>query len=619
MTCRLASHCAHARTRCAVLLLSLTMLAACSVPDEQSQDQATAPSPQVAQGPASETRAQASEERARIAPLAGSVAKRTRAEFESAAVAPAPAVMPPDSPHQEPDDARPTDADTERYKHLDENPVHRVSEQPVSTFSIDVDTGAYANVRRFLVAGQLPPRDAVRVEELINYFPYDYAPPSAGERPFAVHTEVAPSPWNADTHLLRIALKGQQVAKADLPPANLVFLIDVSGSMSDSNKLPLLKSAFKSLTRELRARDRVSLVVYAGASGVVLEPTAGDDRERILTALERLSAGGSTHGAAGIELAYAVARRGFIPGGINRVLLATDGDFNVGITNFERLKNLIEEKRRSGISLSTLGFGTGNYNDQLMEQLADAGNGNYSYIDTPNEGRKVLIEELSSTLHTIASDVKIQVEFNPANVSEYRLIGYENRALRREDFNNDRVDAGEIGAGHAVTALYEIRLAGKPGSLIDPLRYRAPADAGIAGAKDELALLRLRYKQPGASHSQLHEVPILSRDMRADLTRASAELRFAASVAAFGQLLRGGRHLGPGAGSPDACNRNAPAEGCADPHREFDYAQVEDLARGALSADPFGYRAEYLDLVGIARRLSSGPDSPRAALDQVAR
>ncbi|MBM3396016.1 MAG: VWA domain-containing protein, partial [Betaproteobacteria bacterium] len=286
---------------------------------------------------------------------------------------------------------------TEKYQHVEPHPIKLVMEQPVSTFSIDVDTGAYANVRRFLNAGQLPPSDAVRVEEMINYFPYSIEGPIADGEPFAVHVEVAPTPWNADTHLMRVALKGREVAKAQLPPANLVFLIDVSGSMEDANKLPLLKQAFRALTRHLRPTDRVSLVVYAGASGVVLEPTAGSEQRQILAALDRLQAGGSTHGAAGIELAYQVARQAFIPGGINRVLLATDGDFNVGITNFEHLKNLIERQRASGVALSTLGFGTGNYNDHLMEQLADAGNGNYSYIDTANEARKVLIDEFSST------------------------------------------------------------------------------------------------------------------------------------------------------------------------------------------------------------------------------
>ena len=345
---------------------------------------------------------------------------------------------------------------TERYGHFDENPVHLAAEQPVSTFSIDVDTGAYANVRRFLKAGQLPPEDAVRVEEMINYFDYHYAAPANREVPFRVSTELAPAPWNSQAWLMRMAIKGFDVASAERPAANLVFLIDVSGSMQEPDKLPLLKNAFRLLTDQLTARDHVSMVVYAGSSGVVLEPTPGDKKYRIREAIDRLEAGGSTNGAEGIERAYQLAHDTFIKDGINRVVLATDGDFNVGVVNFEALVDMAERQRASGVALTTLGFGTGNLNDQLLERLADAGNGNYAYVDTLSEARKVLVSELSSTLFTIAKDVKIQVEFNPAAVREYRLIGYENRMLAREDFNNDKVDAGEIGAGHRVTALYEI-------------------------------------------------------------------------------------------------------------------------------------------------------------------
>jgi len=372
------------------------------------------------------------------------------------------------------------------------------------------------------------------------------------------------------------------VMEQPVPPANLVFLIDVSGSMEDANKLPLLKQAFRALTRHLRPTDRVSLVVYAGASGVVLEPTTGSEQRQILAALDRLQVGGSTHGAAGIELAYQVARQAFIPGGINRVLLATDGDFNVGITNFEHLKNLIERQRASGVALSTLGFGTGNYNDHLMEQLADAGNGNYSYIDTANEARKVLIDEFSSTMATIAKDVKIQVEFNPAAVAEYRLIGYDNRALRREDFNNDRVDAGEIGAGHAVTALYEIRLVGRGKSLVDPLRYQPAATP--AGNADELAHVRLRYKLPSNEHSELMSRSVRTNQVMASFDAASEPLRFAAAVAAFGQQLQGGHHLGSASG--------------------FGYDDIVGWARNAIGNDPYGYRAEFTELVNIAHNLS---------------
>ncbi|MFN0317017.1 MAG: vWA domain-containing protein [Burkholderiales bacterium] len=477
----------------------------------------------------------------------------------------------------------PLPENTEKYQHLAQHSVQLVSEHPVSTFSIDVDTGSYANVRRFLNDGQLPPADAVRVEELINYFPYAYSGPSNHE-PFAVHTEISVTPWNSDTHLLRIAIKGKDMAKESLPPANLVFLIDVSGSMDEPNKLPLLKSALTLFTRELRAQDKASMVVYAGASGLVLEPTSGEHQGKILAALERLSAGGSTHGAAGIELAYRVAQQAYIPGGINRVLLATDGDFNVGVTNFEALKNLIEQKRKTGVSLSTLGFGTGNYNDQLMEQLADAGNGNYGYIDTLNEARKALVEEFTSTLATIAKDVKIQVEFNPATVAEYRLIGYENRALNREDFNNDKVDAGEIGAGHTVTALYEIRLHGEGKSLIDPLRYQ-PGNQRPSRT-DEVALLRLRHKTPEGSDSKLMETAIRMQDDRKNIEIASPEFRFAVAVAAFGQELKGGKYLG-----------------------KYGYEDIHRLAKSAASEDRFGYRKEFLDLVRTARALAANTES----------
>ncbi|MDR1888579.1 MAG: VWA domain-containing protein, partial [Zoogloeaceae bacterium] len=335
----------------------------------------------------------------------------------------------------------------ERYGSHGDNPVKLVAQEPVSTFSVDVDTGSYANVRRMLSHGQLPPKDAVRVEEMINYFPYHYALPQDG-KPFAVHTALAPAPWNAERVLLRVALKGADIAKQTLPPANLVFLVDVSGSMDSDDKLPLLRSSLKLLVDQLREQDRISLVTYAGTTAVVLSGTPGSEKKKIAAAIDQLGAGGSTAGGAGIQLAYQQAQEHFIKGGINRILLATDGDFNVGITDFAQLKQMIEEKRKSGVSFTTLGFGSGNYNEQLMEQLADAGNGAYSYIDSLMEGKKVLVNEMTSTLATIAKDVKIQVEFNPQWVTEYRLIGYENRVLRREDFNNDKVDAGDIGAGH---------------------------------------------------------------------------------------------------------------------------------------------------------------------------
>lgn len=425
--------------------------------------------------------------------------------------------------------------DREQYAQFEENAVKRAAEQPVSTFSIDVDTGAYANVRRFLNAGRLPPRDAVRVEELINYFDYDYPLPEGRQPPFRVSTELAPTPWNAKTLLLAVGIKGYELPKTSLPPANLVFLIDVSGSMDSPDKLGLLKSALKLLTRQLRPADKVAIAVYAGAAGLVLEPTPGNQQAKIEAALDRLSAGGSTNGGAGIQLAYNLAREGAVQGGINRVIIATDGDFNVGVVSFEALKNQVETERKSGIALTTLGFGTGNYNDRLMEQLADAGNGNYAYIDTLQEANKVLVEQLGATLLTIAKDVKIQIEFNPATVDEYRLIGYENRVLRREDFNNDAVDAGDIGAGHRVTALFEIALKGSGGALTEPLRYAQP-DAAPAAQGDELGFLRLRYKQPDGDASQLIEWPLTRAQVLPDWHAASERFRFAAAVAGFGQL-----------------------------------------------------------------------------------
>jgi len=470
----------------------------------------------------------------------------------------------------------PMQQNRENYAHFEDHGIQRAAEQPVSTFSIDVDTGAYSNLRRMLRAGQLPPEDAVRVEELINYFEYAYAPPKDRSTPFATHVEIAPTPWNAKTHLLRIGLQGWK-PQGRLPPANLVFLVDVSGSMQSADKLPLVQSALKLLVQEMGAQDRISLVVYAGNTGVVLEPTAGDRKAQIAAAIERLQAGGSTNGAAGIELAYAMAQQGWIDGGINRVLLATDGDFNVGTVDFEQLKDLVEQRRKSGVALSTLGFGTGNYNDHLMEQLADAGNGNYSYIDSLEEAHRVLVQARAATLTTIAKDVKIQIEFNPAQVAEYRLIGYENRALAREDFANDRVDAGEIGAGHSVTALYEITLTGSGGERIAPLRY---GDAPVVRGNGELAFLRLRYKAPDADASRLIERPIRRSEIRSDLAAASDDFRFAAAVAAFGQLLRGGRYT-----------------------ESLGFDDVLALARAARGDDAQGWRGELVQLVQLAQSL----------------
>ncbi len=468
----------------------------------------------------------------------------------------------------------------ENYQHFDSQQVVRVANNPVSTFSIDVDTGAYTNMRRWLNQGQLPPEDAVRVEEFINYFNYDYPMPGNTQTPFQVSTEIAPTPWNPNTRLLRIGIQGYDVPKAQLPASNLVFLIDVSGSMSSADKLPLLQQALTLLTNQLDSRDRISMVVYAGASGVVLPPTAGDQKATILMALQQLRAGGSTNGAAGIRLAYQMAQQNFISGGVNRVILATDGDFNVGLASTEELIDLIQRKRKAGIALTTLGFGSGNYNDHLLEQLADAGNGNYAYIDRLSEARKVLSVELSSTLLTIAKDVKIQIEFNPARVSEYRLIGYENRALNAEDFNNDKVDAGEIGAGHRVTALYEISLVGAGGQRLPTLRYQSDAPSGEAihrSFKNELAHLRIRYKLPNESISKLIEVPVMDSGINA---RGSDSFNFAASVAAFGQKLRGGKYL-----------------------ESFGYDDIANLARQSRGSDPHGYRSEFMQLVNLAATL----------------
>jgi Ca-activated chloride channel family protein len=473
--------------------------------------------------------------------------------------------------------------DRERYGEIADNPVRRVAEHPVSTFSIDVDTGAYANVRRFLEHGRLPPRHAVRVEEMINYFVYDYPVPEDRQTPFSVTTRIAPAPWRTDRHLLHIGIKGYEVPAAALPPANLVFLVDVSGSMGSADKLDLLKQSLKLLSRRMRAEDRLSIVVYAGASGVVLEPVAGNRTAVIESAIDSLRAGGSTNGGAGIRLAYAKAREAFIDGGINRVILATDGDFNVGTVDFERLKDLVERERKTGVSLTTLGFGRGNYNEHLMEQLADAGNGNYGYIDSLKEANKVLVQQMAGTLNTIARDVKVQIEFNPRRVSEYRLIGYQNRLLRREDFNNDKVDAGDIGAGHTVTALYEIALAGSHSEYMDPLRY-APRTADKSPLTDEIAFLRMRYKAPQGDESRLLERFVTIGQVLSDIEAAGDEFRFAAAVAGFGQLLRGGRYTD-----------------------SFDYGDVLALARDARAADPFGYRGEFLSLVNLAASLAHSP------------
>lgn len=476
----------------------------------------------------------------------------------------------------------------ENYAAISQSAVKQVSSDPVSTFSIDVDTGSYTNVRRMLNQGYLPPVDAVRVEEMINYFDYAYQVPNSQSEPFSIKTELAQSPWSSDQVLLQVALKGYELIEEDRPAANLVFLLDVSGSMNSPQKLPLLKKSLILLSKQLDSQDKVSIVVYAGASGVVLEPTSGNQTLEIEQALEKLTAGGSTNGQSGIQLAYQLAKKEYVVGGINRVILATDGDFNVGTSDVASLKKLIELKRKEGIALTTLGFGTGNYNDELMEQLADVGNGNYAYIDNLKEARKVLVEELSSTLLTIAQDVKIQIEFNPEVVKEYRLLGYENRALKREDFNNDKVDAGDIGAGHAVTALYELVLQTNTTSRIDPLRYQQTAnkEKTIAHNSDsdsvsaELAFIKFRYKELNATKSQLIARPILNPEQVNAFDKASIDFRFAATVAEFGEGLRQSKYI-----------------------ETVDYNSMIKHALQAKGSDPFGYRSEFIQLLRLASNL----------------
>ncbi|MGH8026479.1 MAG: vWA domain-containing protein, partial [Pseudoxanthomonas sp.] len=472
-------------------------------------------------------------------------------------------VAPPQQMQTQPD---PTN--TEKYADRTDNPVHRTSEQPVSTFSVDVDTGSYSNVRRMLNQGVRPPADSVRAEEFINYFSYQHPAPTNRNLPFRVTTELAAAPWNSQRQLLMIGIKGYDVPKATLPPSNLVFLLDTSGSMDSPDKLPLLKQAFSMLVPQLREQDRVSIVVYAGSAGLVLPPTPGDRHEEILAALDNLQAGGSTNGGAGIQLAYAMAKQAYLKEGVNRVILATDGDFNVGTVSQEALETLVGDQRKSGIALTTLGFGQGNYNDAMAERLADVGDGNHAYIDTPQEARKVLVEEMQATLLTIARDVKIQIEFNPASVSEYRLIGYENRLLNREDFANDKVDAGDIGAGHEVTALYEITPAGSTADRLPALRY-GDSNAKTARSANELAHLRLRYKLPGTDSSRLIETPVLRSSLTA---RPSQALRFASAVSAYADLLRGGTHV-----------------------EKWSWKEVADAARDAQGDDRYGLRREFVE------------------------
>lgn len=460
----------------------------------------------------------------------------------------------------------------DRFTDITSNPVKQAAAEPLSTFSIDVDTASYSFVRRALMNNVLPPRDAVRVEEMVNYFPYDYEGPQDRAQPFKANVSLMPTPWNASTKLMRIGIRGFSLEGAAKPRSNLVFLIDTSGSMEEPDKLPLLLNSFRLLLDTLSADDTVSIVTYAGSAGTVLEPTRVADKAKILAALGNLSAGGSTAGAEGIRQAYDLAERSFDRSGINRVILATDGDFNVGIADPRELTDFVARKRQSGVYLSVLGFGQGNYNDEVMQALAQNGNGNAAYIDSLGEARKVLVDAASATLFPIANDVKIQVEFNPATVSEYRLIGYETRLLANEDFNNDKVDAGDIGAGHTVTALYEVTPKGSAGQLVDPLRY-GTAEQGGGTPGGDYAFVKIRYKLPGEGESRLITQPVTAASEGTD-----PEAGFAAAVAAFGQILRGGQYTG-----------------------RFGYDDVIRLATASRGPDPYGYRAEFITLVRLAK------------------
>jgi Ca-activated chloride channel family protein len=470
----------------------------------------------------------------------------------------------------------------ERFPDMPPSGIVSAAEQPVSTFSLDVDTASYAYVRRILSGGGMPPAEAVRVEEMVNYFRYGYPGPVDRTAPFRVTTTVLPNPWDAQRRLLHIAVRGYDLERDARPRANVVLLIDVSGSMGPADRLPLLQQAFRLFAENLRDDDRLAIVTYAGRAWVALEPTAGADKGRILGAIDHLRAGGSTAGADGLRHAYRLAERNFDPEAVNRVILATDGDFNVGIHDPRELEKFISAKRKTGVYLSIFGVGLGNLNDALMQRLAQAGNGNAAYIDSLLEARKALGEQLDSTLFPIANDVKVQVEFNPDRVSAYRLIGYETRALRREDFNDDRIDAGDVGAGHTVTALYEITPAGASRPPVDPLRYREAQGRPAPRHGDELAFVKLRYKLPGESRSRLLEQPVSASRVLAAIDAAPAAQRFAVAVAAFAQRLRGETAL-----------------------VDFGYGAIAALANGARGADPEGQRAEFVRMVRMAETLGA--------------
>ncbi|QOL49884.1 vWA domain-containing protein [Massilia litorea] len=468
----------------------------------------------------------------------------------------------------------------DKFPDVQANKAILVEEQPVSTFSTDVDTASYAFVRRQLNTGRLPPLAAVRVEEMVNYFPYNYARPASRTQPFALTTEVMPSPWKAENQLLHIAVRGYDIQAAQQPPMNVVLLVDVSGSMAPQDRLPLLKQGFRLFAERLRPQDRVAIVTYASGTKVALEPTTGKDKGKILDAIDALGAGGGTAGADGLQRAYALAERHIDKGAVNRIILATDGDFNVGITDPRELEKFVADKRKSGVYLSILGVGSGNLNDALMQRLAQSGNGNAAYIDSLLEARKALGEELGSTMFPIANDVKMQVEFNPAQVAAYRLIGYETRMLDRQDFKDDKVDAGDMGAGHTVTAIYEITPASAAGKLVDPLRYGAGKKPASSAKSDELCFVRVRYKLPGESSSRLVEQPVRAGSVHKTLASAPADQRFAVAVAAFGQRLRGEQQVA-----------------------DYSYADIADLANGARGEDAEGYRAEFVKLVRMTEAL----------------
>ena len=559
----------YATIAAALVLLTAALMVACS----------TAPVPAGANGSDRPGRSGTSDTRNEPQLVKHPAGEGEEAVVRARVTAAAPQSQPHYALHRKPVAPFLLDSGRERYPAFADNGIQWTAQNPVSTFAVDVDTAAYANMRRQLNAGQLPHPESIRVEELINYFNYQYPASSTRRQPFSVYTEMGPSPWNEDRKLLHVGIRGWSEDAGTLPPANLVFLIDVSGSMQAPNKIDLLKSAMKMMVRQLRPQDRVAIAVYAGAAGEVLEPTAGNRQATIHAAIDNLQAGGSTNGGAGIRLAYNLAKAQFNKGGINRVILATDGDFNVGTTDIDELERLIEGERKSGIALTVLGFGTGNYNDHLMQKIAQIGNGNAAYIDTVNEARKVLVEELGATLNIIARDMKVQIEFNPAVVDTYRLIGYETRHLKREDFNNDRVDAGDVGAGHTVTALYELTLK-DDASVADPLRY-AQSEDEVATMQDEIGFLKLRYKLPDAETSLLISQVLERGDLGRDLGSMSESFRFAGAVAWLGQLLRHNNQV----------------------HND-DMASLIKLARSARGEDEYGYRSEFISLVRTASALS---------------